>query len=330
MTASEREPAAVRIAAAAALPVVAVTLYFTFSRGGIAVAIAGTALYLVLAHPRGLVGALAAVAVPLAVALHGAYGADLLAQYNYSGTDARAAGPLAAPRGDRAARSPPGCCAGWRCASTGGSSACRSPRGRGRSRSARRASPRCSRSSFATVAFDLPDRIADQRRAFVEGNAPPGGADLRTRLTKVGNNGRLAIWRVALREARAEPVEGRRRGHVPARVGARPRPPVAAAAASSTDTRSTTRCGPSSGGSASRCCWWSSRCRSAVGDPPLWGPERHVHAAFLAAGGGAAAPRDGRLGLGDARALRLVLRRRRARSSRRRRWTRNARTSRGG
>ena len=31
------------------------------------------------------------------------------------------------------------------------------------------------------------------------GNTPPGTADLRTRLTEVGNNGRLAIWRVALR-----------------------------------------------------------------------------------------------------------------------------------
>ena len=41
LTASEREPAAVRVAAAAALPVVAVTLYFTFSRGGIAATLAG-------------------------------------------------------------------------------------------------------------------------------------------------------------------------------------------------------------------------------------------------------------------------------------------------
>src|SRR3954453_2447092 len=92
LTASEREPAWVRVAAAAALPVIAVTLYFTFSRGGIAVAIAGVALYLVLAHPRGLAGALPAAGIPVAVALHQAYGADLLAQYNYAGADARAQG----------------------------------------------------------------------------------------------------------------------------------------------------------------------------------------------------------------------------------------------
>ena len=29
--------------------------------------------------------------------------------------------------------------------------------------------------AVAIEAFDLPDRIADQRRAFVEGNTPPGG-----------------------------------------------------------------------------------------------------------------------------------------------------------
>ena len=91
-TASEREPAWVRVAAAVALPVVAVTLYFTFSRGGIAVAIVGTAVYMILAHPRGLVAALPAAGIPLAVALHQAYGAELLAQYNYAGADARAQG----------------------------------------------------------------------------------------------------------------------------------------------------------------------------------------------------------------------------------------------
>ena len=91
-TASEREPAWVRVASAVALPVLGVTLYFTFSRGGIAVAIVGTVAYVILAHPRGLVAALPAAGIPLAVALHSAYGADLLAEYNYAGADARAQG----------------------------------------------------------------------------------------------------------------------------------------------------------------------------------------------------------------------------------------------
>ena len=69
LTASEREPAAVRVAAAAGLPIVAVTLYFTFSRGGIAAAIVGLVLYLLLAHPRGLLGAFPAAGLPVAFAL---------------------------------------------------------------------------------------------------------------------------------------------------------------------------------------------------------------------------------------------------------------------
>jgi hypothetical protein len=60
----------------------------------------------------------------------------------------------------------------------------------------------------ASVAFDLPGRVDEQRRAFVTGNAPPGGADLRSRLTKAGNNGRLAIWRVAVNTAKERPWRG--------------------------------------------------------------------------------------------------------------------------
>ena len=207
MTASEREPAGVRIAAAAALPVVAVTLYFTFSRGGIAVAIVGTVVYLVVAHPRGLAGALPAVAVPLAIALTQAYGADLLAQNDYAGVDAREQG--------RSLLVVVVLCAGgagvlrWL--------TLRIDRRMLKLRIGRRTRTIVFSAAgvaallalvVATEAFDLPDRIAEQRRAFVRGNAPPGGTDLRSRLTEVGNNGRLYIWRVALDEAAAHPWRG--------------------------------------------------------------------------------------------------------------------------
>ena len=56
------------------------TLYFTFSRGGIAAAIVGVVLYMALSHPRGLVGALPAVGLPVAFALQQAYGSELLAR----------------------------------------------------------------------------------------------------------------------------------------------------------------------------------------------------------------------------------------------------------
>ena len=131
-------------------------------------------------------------------------------------------------------------------------------------------SPRCSRSAVATVAFDLPDRIADQQRAFERGNTPPGGADLRSRLTEgrqqrpAGDLGRRAR-RGRPRTRGGAPAPGRSGscGSATARRRRRRWP---------TATRSTTRCGPSSAGSASRCCSSSSRSRSAWRSRGCGGP----------------------------------------------------------
>ena len=280
LTASEREPAWVRVAAAVALPVVAVTLYFSFSRGGIAVAIAGVALYLILAHPRGLVGALVAVSVPLAVALHGAYDADLLAQFNYTGADARAQGrslvvvviACAAVAGvlrwltlriDR------------RLAARGD----RRPHAGG-SRSARRASRRCSRSSSrrsaSTCRTASPTSTARSSRA----TRRPAAPTCATRLTKVGNNGRLAIWRVALEEAKADPWKGGGAGTFQlAWERGRPAPPERVVDGHSLYYEVRAELG-----------WIGIALLLVVFAVPLgvairrlWGPGRHLHAAFLAA-----------------------------------------------
>jgi O-antigen ligase len=74
-----REHPVSRVLATAALPVLASTLYFTFSRGAIAVAIVTLPVYLVIARPRALISVLLAAAPAVAVALHFAYDADLLA-----------------------------------------------------------------------------------------------------------------------------------------------------------------------------------------------------------------------------------------------------------
>jgi O-antigen ligase len=207
LTASEREPAAVRVAAAAGLPIVAVTLYFTFSRGGIAATIVGLVLYLLLSHPRGLLGALPAAGLPVAFALHKAYGSDLLARDYYAGADAREQGrallmvvivsvlAAAALRAlalvvDR-----------------------RMLRIRMGSRTRRRVFTATALAALlaftvSSVAFDLPERFKQQRDAFENGDHLSGGLDLRSRLTQVGNNGRLAHWRVALAAAHRNPWHG--------------------------------------------------------------------------------------------------------------------------
>ena len=82
-TAGSEEPAFVRIVAAASLPVLVVAGFFTFSRGGIATAVIGLVFYAVVAHPRRLAFGLAASIPGVAVALHAAYGAEVLATERY-------------------------------------------------------------------------------------------------------------------------------------------------------------------------------------------------------------------------------------------------------
>jgi O-antigen ligase len=68
-----------RILGAAAAPLLATTVYFTFSRGAIAAGFVGVVAYLALARPRGVVSGLVAVIPASALALVVAYNADLLA-----------------------------------------------------------------------------------------------------------------------------------------------------------------------------------------------------------------------------------------------------------
>jgi O-antigen ligase len=278
-TASEREPAYVRVAAAVTLPVVAVTLYFTFSRGGIAAAIAGVVIYVVVAHPRGLAAALPAAGIPLAVALHQAYGAELLAQYDYAGADARAQGRTLLLV----------------------VIACMVAAGLLRwlglridARLARRrigARPRTIVFGGAGIAallvlavglagFELDDKLANEWHQFERGNRPPGNADLRTRLTEVGNNGRLDIWRVALKEAAGSPLHGGGAGTFRlAWERYRPPPPVHVVDGHSLYYETRAELG-----------WVGIALLLVTFAVPLgvaisrlWGPGRHAHAAFLAA-----------------------------------------------
>ena len=221
LTASEREPAAVRVAAAAALPVVAVTLYFTFSRGAIAATIVGLVLYMVLAHPRGLIGALPAVGLPVAFALQQAYGAELLARDFYAGAGAREEGrallevvigcvvAAAALRGARAARRPAAAADPHRAAR-----APRRVRGRGGGR-------RCSRSWSRPSRSTCPARFDEQHEAFV------GRADHRaaattceTRLTKIRQQRPPRDLAGGARRGHGASVARVGRRDVPARLGA--------------------------------------------------------------------------------------------------------------
>src|SRR3954466_4754551 len=79
LTTSDRESRLSRSLAAAAVPVLATALLFTFSRGAMAVGIVGLAVYMVASRQRALVAGLVAVVPTTVVALVVAYGADQLA-----------------------------------------------------------------------------------------------------------------------------------------------------------------------------------------------------------------------------------------------------------
>jgi hypothetical protein len=75
----ERERVVVRVAAAAAIPLLGATLVLTFSRGGILAAALGAAVYAAFGRPRGLLTAVAATLGPFGAACWAAYDAELLA-----------------------------------------------------------------------------------------------------------------------------------------------------------------------------------------------------------------------------------------------------------
>ena len=306
--------AGVRVAAAAALPVVAVTLYLTFSRGGDR----GAPIGLVALRGRWRIRAgcwrrCRRPRLPLAIALQRSPTAPNCSRAPTTpAAAARAQGALAAGRAWSRARSPR---RSLRCA------ALRLDRAR-RARCGSAARTRAIAFGGAGLAVLLvlavatvgrrPARAGSPTRArrSSSGNTPPGGADLRTRLTD-GRQQRArsttGAWRCD--GLRREPVARR-----PARAPTgstwerdRPAPPVQVDDGHSLYWRSLAELGVvghrAAAGRASRCrsAWRSRACggRSATPTRRSWPRAR------------AAAARGGRLGLGDAGAVRLVLRRRR-------------------
>src|SRR3954451_12192861 len=82
LTTSDRESRLARSLAAAASPLFATALLFTFSRGAIAVTLVAIVVYVGLSRQRALVPGLIAVVPTTAIALIAAYGADQLATLN--------------------------------------------------------------------------------------------------------------------------------------------------------------------------------------------------------------------------------------------------------
>ena len=79
LASSENEHPVARVLGAIFVPATAATLLLTFSRGALAVAIIGAVVYLLAGRPSASLGAAVALIPTTAIALHGAYAAELLA-----------------------------------------------------------------------------------------------------------------------------------------------------------------------------------------------------------------------------------------------------------
>ncbi|MEA2281188.1 MAG: hypothetical protein QOK21_1795 [Solirubrobacteraceae bacterium] len=207
LTVSRDELAAVRVAAAAALPLVAVTLLFTFSRGAMAATLLGLVAYVVLALPRGLLVGLLTAGIPAATATSKAYAAEQLAHVDYANAAGQAQGRsvllvlivsmvaatvlrtfgLLADRRIDAIHLPDR----WRRPVLGAATGLV-----------------VVALVVTAVAIDLPGRLSDARNSFTRGGLLTVTTDSRQRLTQLGNNGRLANWRVARDAFEAHPFNG--------------------------------------------------------------------------------------------------------------------------
>jgi O-antigen ligase len=196
LTATTREPRGVRVAAAAALPILAPTLLFTFSRGAIAACVVGIAAYVLVGRPHALTSALLGSAPATAVTVSVAYHSDQL-------TSVAPTTAAAVQQGQHVAATVAVCAA-----SAALLRALLLPLD---SRMARTRVPtRIRRPVTATawgmggliaiivaLALHLPDTVGHEYHRFLTSDAVAQSRDLRTRLTDPSNSHRLESWRVA-------------------------------------------------------------------------------------------------------------------------------------
>jgi len=202
----EREPALVRIGAAALMPALAATLLLTFSRGALAVTIIGLVVYAIAARPRGLAAAVLATGPASAVAVLAANAADLVQQ----GTPLT---PAALSQAHELAGILVGCTLVAAALRTLGLKLdTRLSELSISQRAARRAGVGAACLTLIAIAALLlaggASTLHRQYERFVEGAPVTAGAHRSSRLLDLGNDGRKPLWEVAEKAFSAHPLDG--------------------------------------------------------------------------------------------------------------------------
>ena len=206
-----REHPVMRVLASAASPILAATLFFTFSRGAIGVTVIGVVAYLLVGRPRLWLTALVATAPPMAVALKFCYDANLLATPNPTTAGA-------VTQGHRVAVAV-GLCA-LAAALLRALLVFTADRLLLRARLPEAHRRRVLAAGWGTLAVAViialvvsSGSIAHAYRGFISAKRPGGqSADLRARLTDPGNDGRIPLWKVAWHRFEAKPALGQGAG----------------------------------------------------------------------------------------------------------------------
>jgi hypothetical protein len=209
LTCDFTERRSVRVLAAAAIPLLGATLFFTFSRGSMLVGAVGVMVYILVARPRLLISGVLATVPATAALIVAAYHANLL--------DTRQPTTPAAISQGRHVALIAGICvlagAGLRLLF----SFVPDPR-LTRSTGERRVDWRARGGALAgaavlalvaLLALGVPHALVRDWNRFMSGaSVETAHADLRTRLTDPSNNGRTDLWGVALHAFTASPVHG--------------------------------------------------------------------------------------------------------------------------
>ena len=213
LASSRSEPRAARVLGAAALPPLATTLLFTFSRGAIAAGVIGLLAYMAVGRPRALVSGLLATAPLTAIAVNGAYDAKLLATLTPTT-------PAAVEQGHGVALTVGLCTLGALVIRLGllpldaRVARIRLPAQRRRQVLASAWGLAITVALVVFVAADVPGFMGRQYDRFVHVRAPTAAAtgDLRARLTDPSSNGRIDHWRVAVEAYERSKTKGQGAG----------------------------------------------------------------------------------------------------------------------